>query len=153
MNNKLALLALLPLVAFLAVPVAAATPQSSSSTTTTSSSSTSTYPYPGLTVIVSCEVSAGIQAGASITINGHSYEVLCPFTTGGTEAMSGVYCAPFAAASSFKAWTFAGGLRNNQKGKFGLHYGELSFEQHSAPSEPEAAASWEIASPCAYWVE
>jgi len=152
MNNKLALLALLPLVAFLAVPVAAATPQS---TTTTSSSSTtsSPYPYPGLTVIVECEVSAGIQAGASITINGHNYEVLCPFTTGGTEAMSGVYCAPFAAASSFKAWTFAGGLRNYQKGKFGLHYGELSFEQQSAPSEPEAAASWEIASPCAYWVE
>ena len=130
MNKKLALLALIPLMSFLLVPIASAEGGHSV----------------GVTVFVRCSSNeaSGVTSGASLTYNGHTLVVLC--TQGNNH--SNEICIDVSYQLRFTATAFAGGHTSSDKGTFGINnyggavYGEV-YSHHF-----NAYAEWLLGSPC-----
>jgi hypothetical protein len=125
LKNKLALVALLPLLALVAVPVA-----------------TIHAAVPNVEIWVHCNTEeAGPAAGASIAYAGKSVIVMCPPTLVDKVAFACVYVS---ASTKFTSTTFAGGLRHTTKGSFGPSDGAIYGEQYSpfTINDQDSYAEW-----------
>ena len=130
MNKKLALLALIPLVSFLVVPIAVADGGH----------------YVGVTVFVRCnsDSGSGVTSGATLTYNGYTLVVLCTQGNGHSNEI----CIDVSYQLRFTATAFAGGHTSSDKGTFGIDnpgsavYGEV-YSHHF-----NAYAEWLLGSPC-----
>jgi hypothetical protein len=128
MNKKFALLLLIPLLAFLLVPVA-----------------TVKATAPGITLLVYCDGEAQ-KASTSITFAGHSISVGCPVYWGENGDST---CIP-ATTGKFTATTTIGGIKQVTKGVFGSNEGAIGGHQYGSFSYyPDVSyADWVIGSPC-----
>jgi len=140
LNHKASVLLLVPLVAFMAMPLAAVT---AGSTTTSSTHTTNTG---SVSLFVSCASSdnAG-QAGASISFDGHQLILLCASNQAETERYMCINAN--VAPMNYQITTYAGGLQGHQKGTFGgFDYGGIWGEQLSPGGH--AWAYWSMSQPC-----
>jgi hypothetical protein len=124
---KLAVLLVIPLLAFMVLPVA-----------------TVHAVTPNAEVGVSCDSDSSVQTGASVTFAGHSVVVLC---SPGAEHEVNV-CFVLSASGKFAATMTAGGLSFTHKGTYATSSGGYIEGYLYAPQDGESYATWWVASYC-----
>jgi len=107
MNNKLALLALIPLVSFMLVPVVTAASVPSSNTIAVGAT-VSCESYPG----------SGVTSGAWLTYAGETIAISC--TQGNIHSVNGLWPV-IGGQASYTATVFAGRNHYTEHGKFGVN--------------------------------
>jgi len=111
MSNKLALLALIPLMSFMLVPLATAA--------STPSIPTGVWVYG----YVQCESNSGsgVSSGASLTYAGHTINILCHQGGIGSKDLNHGYGLFITGEARYTATVFAGGQHYTEKGTFGIN--------------------------------
>jgi len=128
-NLKPAILLLVPLLLFMALPVISVHAVT-----------------PNVEVGVECESLIAVQTGASITVLGHSALVLCP--SGSDQVHEMITCFSLSAPAKFTAKLTAGGLSLKQKGTFSSLSGGYIEGYLYAPQDGESYGSWWVAGYC-----
>jgi hypothetical protein len=123
MNKKIAIFALVPFLAFLAMPVVAVH---------ATSANTVIYAW--------CDNDGpSMSSGASATVAGHTAIVMCP-PNGDKVQCTYIYLA---GTAKFTGTSFVGGFHNSQKGSISPSYGGIEGYQSDTTGYNEAG--WGIA--------